>query len=455
MNILILGAGKVGYNVARQLVSPENQITIVDNDKTILSQIGDQLDIRPIYGHAAHPDVLEAAEAHDADVMIAVTSIDEVNIVACEIVHSLFDINTKIARIRDQNYLNDKHKQIIFQEHNIPIDFVISPEIEVAKNISKGIQIGSKSNIIDILDDAKMVSVKCMPNSQAVNTPLRLIFSLFPKLNISVIAIQRGSNTIIPDQNVVIQQNDIVYFIVPQEQVSEAMSVFGYFEQYKKNVTIAGCGNIGCKLALEIESSQPDVFLKIIESDPVRAENISRFLTNAEIICGDVCNYDILEESLINDCDSFISVTNSDNVNIISALLAKYYNAGQVMSLLSDAKLTKFATSLGIDSIIDPNAITVSIIMGYIKQNKVRTIYSIDEKIEIIEAEVSETSNIVGLSTTDDILIPGQVIVAAVKRGDDLFLFPEKFTVNAGDKLIIVTFKDTVYKIEKIILNQM
>lgn len=451
MKVLILGVGQVGYNIAKHMISPENHVTVVDHDENKLNMVSNNLDVQPILGHASFPDVLEKAGAREADLLIAATNLDEVNMIACEIVHSLFNIEMKIARVRQQKYLDPKYKSLLFQPKNLSIDFIISPEVEIAKSINRSIQLGSASTVIDVWGDvAKLLSVRCMEFSPIVNTPLRLLPSLFPSLEISVVALQRQNGTIIPSKNDIILANDQVYFIIPSEQVFEAMNAFGYTEQSHRQVTIVGCGNIGRTLAQEIELSQPDVQIKIIEKGLGNSEIGTRILKNSEVLIGDALNVEILEEAGIRDCDTFISVTNDDNTNIVSSLLAKNNGAKRVISLLNNMANSQFVQSLGVDSIINPNAITVSTILKAVRQHRMRSLYTIDGGIEVVEAEISETSNIVGLSI-DDVIIQGQVFVAALKREDQLFVYPESFTICTGDRLIIVVKKDTVHKIEKIL----
>ncbi|MDR3285568.1 MAG: Trk system potassium transporter TrkA [Holosporales bacterium] len=454
MNILILGAGQVGASIAQHLVSPENHVTIVDNNEQVLSKLEARLDIRPVLGYAAHPNILEKAGAQNSDILIAVTNIDEVNMVACEVVNSLFKDQIKIARIRDQNFLSEKQRNLLFQKDHISIDYIISPEVEIAKNISKGLQIGTISSVIDIFDNAKMISIKCLEHSPVLNTSVKLLFSLFPTLNMSIIAIQRDGNTFIPDLQDIIQLKDNIFAIVAANQITEAISAFGNVEQNRKSITLAGGGNIGKILAEEIEKKYSGVSLRIIEKNTNRLDYLSHFLKKAEFLAGDVCDLELLQESEIGKSDTFISITNNDKTNIFSALLAKHLGTKHVTALLSDQKLAPFASSLGIDSLIDPNAITVATILKYTKQNKIRSLYSIDSCIEVIEINVDESSNIIGLSTTEDIMIPGQIIIAAMKREGELVLFPENITVIANDKLIIVVTTETVYKIERILATR-
>lgn len=450
MKILVLGAGKVGYSIAKHLVSPDNYVTVVDKDEECLKEISNNLDVRPIYGLASYPDVLEKAGAANTDLIIATTKTDEINMIACEVANSIFEIELKIARIRQQSYLNQKYRTQMFQTQNLSIDFVVSPEVEVAKSISHSIKIGSASNVIDILDTTKMLSIRCSSSSPIINTPIRLLPNLFPTLDIAIVAIQRDKQTIIPGKDDIISFNDQIFFIVKSEQDKEAMAIFGYIEQVDRQITIVGCGNVGKTLAKEIESSAYDINLKVIEIDPHFCELGSRILKNAEILNGDALNVEILQEAGISECDTFISVTNDDNTNMISCLLAKNSGAKRAMALLSNTKNAQFAISLGVDSVINPNAITVSTILKAIRKHKIRSLYTIDGGIEVLEVDVGEVTNIVGVSV-EDISTPGKVCVAALKRDNKVFLYPKKFTINMNDKLIIVVVKDNVYKIEKML----
>lgn len=450
MKIIILGIGQVGYNIAKHLISPENQVTIVDHDETRLNAVSDLLDVQPILGHASYPDILEQAGATQADILIAATNIDEVNMVACEIVHSLFEVDTKIARIKQQNYLTEKYKLTLFQPKNLSIDFIISPEIEIAKSISRSIQINGASNVIDLLDTIKLLSVHCLDSAPLINTPLRFLSGLYPSLSITIAAIQRDDQTFIPNANDLILPNDQVHFIIPASQTSEAMAAFGYPEQIRQRVTIVGCGNIGRTLAQEIEQTQPMIQLQIIERNPRCSEVGSRLLKNTEILSGNALNTDILQEAEIQNCDTFISVTNDDNTNILASLLAKNHGAKRVISLLNNTRNSKFVTSLGVDSIVNQNTITVSTVLKAIRQHKIRSLYTIENGIEVIEAYINESSNIVGLSV-EDILISGQVFIAVLKRDHEIYIQPEKFIISSHDHLIFVATKSTIHKIEKLV----
>ncbi|MDR1907779.1 MAG: Trk system potassium transporter TrkA [Holosporales bacterium] len=450
MKIIVLGVGNIGYNIAKHLVSSENEITIVDHDRSRLSEVSNILDVRPVFGYASHPSTLEQAGAEQADILIAVTNVDEVNLIACEVVHSLFDIETKIARVRQQNYFEDKYRLTLFQPNNISIDYLISPEIEIARSISKSIKINGTSDVADLCDQIKLISVRCLDSSPVINTPLRVLSNLYPLLSMCIVAIQRQEQTIIPNINDVITPNDQVYIVIKEQQAREVMAAFGYTEQARRRVTIAGCGNIGRTLGKEIEQALPDVQLKVIEKDPVCSELGSKLLKHAEILSGDALDSDILREAEIQHCDTFIAVTDDDNTNVMAALLAKYYGASRGISLLDDMQNAQFVTSLGVDSIVNQNAITVSTVLKAIRQHKVRSLYAIEGGVEVLEVCVSESSNIVGMSI-EDIVMPNQVLIALLKRSDEVHVAPEKFIISVNDYLIFAVSKEMVNKVERLV----
>ncbi|MDR0631321.1 MAG: Trk system potassium transporter TrkA [Holosporales bacterium] len=450
MNIVILGAGNVGVGIANHLASSENDITIVDSDRRRLNMIGNILDVRPVIGFASHPSTLEKAGAADADVLIAVTNIDEINLVACEVAHSLFGIETKIARVRQQDYVAEKYRLALFQPQNLSVDYIISPEIEIAQSISKSTQVYGTSDVVDLDERVRLVKVRCPDASPIVNVPLRIFTNLYPHLPISIAAIQRAEQTIIPSMDDVILANDQLSILLNASQVRDVMTALGYTEQFRRRVAIAGGGGIGLALAKEIEQLSADIQLKIIDNNLSESELDPRVFAHAELIKGNPLNEDILFEAGIHDCDTFISVTPDDNINVVATLLAKYHGVKRGISLLNNARNSQFVLSLGIDSIVNQNAITVSSVLRSIRQHKIRSLYAIDGEVEILGIHVNASSNIIGLSI-DDISISHRVLVAVLKRGDEVYLSPRNFTISVDDYVILAVNKAVIHKIEKLV----
>jgi trk system potassium uptake protein TrkA len=450
MKVIILGAGQVGYNIARYLASEDCHVTIVDRSAELLRKIGDSLDVQPVVGYASHPDVLHQAGAEEADVLIAVTGSDEVNMVACEVASSLFKIETKIARIRNQNYL-DPYWSELFSPNHLSIDHIISPEVEVAKAISRSIRVSGAFDVIPLISgDVKVIGVHCGQACPILNTPLRLLPNLFPKLNMIISCISRGDHIFVPTSEDQILLSDDVYFVTSQSQVQQAMEVFGFLENSAHKVIIMGGGNIGLTLALEIENSQSDVVTKIIEKNEKRAEQIARLLKHTEVLCGDALDFEVLTEANVENAGTSVAVTEDDKVNILASLLAKRYKSKRSLALLNNMAYSTLVTSLGVDAVISPQSITVSKILQHIRQGRIRSIHSLrNGEVEIIEAEARETSHIIGLSI-EDLTIRGSVIVTALARGEDVFIAPQRHIIHVGDRLILTVAKESVKKVERL-----
>ncbi len=450
MKVIILGAGQVGFNIAKYLAVEENDVTIVDESAELLRKIGDSLDVQPVVGFASHPDVLQQAGAAGADLIVAVTGSDEVNIVACEVANSLFRVETKIARIRNQNYL-DPYWSSLFSNRNLAIDHIISPEVEVARAISRSIKVVGAFDVIPLCaNQIKVIGVRCLSNAPILNTPLRLLPGLFPRLDLVVVCIVRGVDVFIPTGDHHMLPGDEIYFIVSQTQTVAAMSAFGFADLATRRVIVMGGGNIGMTLVADIEENQPDVITRIIEKNQVRAEYVARHLKQTEVLCGDVLDAEVLSEANVQAAETIVAVTDDDKVNILASLLAKRNGARQALILLNNMAYSPLVTSLGIDAVISPQAISVSTILQHVRQGRIRSAHSLrDGSVEIIEAEARETSHIIGL-TVDDIDIKGAVMVAALMRDNEIIVAPAKSSIRVHDRLILVVSKQAVKKVEKL-----
>lgn len=450
MKVIILGAGQVGFNIAKYLAIEENDVTIVDESADLLRKIGDTLDVQPVMGFASHPDVLQQAGATDADLIIAVTGSDEVNIVACEVANSLFRVETKIARIRNQNYL-DPYWSNLFSSRNLAIDHIISPEVEVARAISRSIKVAGAFDVIPLCaNQVKVIGVRCMNNAPILNTPLRLLPGLFPKLDLIVVCIVRGSDVFIPAGDHQMLAGDEVYFIVSQGQIAAAMGAFGFSDSATHRVIVMGGGNIGLTLVADIEQNQPDIVTRIIEKNQARAEYVARHLKQTEVLCGDVLDAEVLSEANVHSAETIVAVTDDDKVNILASLLAKRNGAGRALILLNNMAYSSLVTSLGVDAVISPQAISVSTILQHVRQGRIRSAHSLrDGSVEIIEAEARETSHIIGL-TVDDINIKGAIMVAALVRDNEITVAPARISIRVNDRLILAVSKEAVKKVERL-----
>lgn len=448
MKIIILGAGQVGYNIAQYLSSNTNDIAIVDNDPKVIRNVADKLDIKPIIGFASHPNVLEEAGAKEANLLIAVTGSDEVNMIACEIAHALFHIETRIARVRHKSYLKEQYTNL-FHPSYLAIDSIISPEIEVARSLSHSTRIPGAFEVIDCADGhLKIVGTRCLEKCGLINTPLRFFPTLLP-YEIAILSINRQGKMIIPTSKESIESGDEVYFIAHSNHISEIMKRFGYPEEHKQQgIMIIGGGKIGIHLALEIEKYQPDRDIKIIEKDPGRAELAVKSLTRSEVFNGDALDYEVLKEGNIQECGTVVIVTNDDKVNILASLLVKRSGSNHLLTLLNNPSYGSFVTTLGIDAVINPRSITVSTILQHIRKGNLRAAHTLGNlPFEVIEVEAEETNNIIGLSV-EDIKAEGggSVTLPALIRGETIYIMPKNMIISAGDRLILSAKKDPLSK---------
>ncbi len=450
MQVIICGAGQVGFNIARYLSTENADITVVDQSSELVGKVTELLDVKGLVGFASHPDVLEQAGAADADMIIAVTYADEVNMVACQICHSIFDVPTKIARIRHHSYLDPMWADLFSRDH-MPIDVIISPEIEVAKAIERRLEIPGAFDVHPLADGkVSLIGVHCTPETPILDTPLRELTALFPDLHIVVVGIWRDGQGIVPRPEDVLLVGDAVYFVSETGHVARSMATFGHEETEARRIIIVGAGNIGLNLASAIEKSHPQVSLKLIEIDKARAETAAQALDRAVVIHGNALDAEILEEASANLAETVVAVSNDDEVNILTSLLAKRYGCQRAVTLINKTSYAALVGPLGIDAVVSPRAITVSTILQHVRRGRIRSVHSIPEGFgEVIEAEALETSSLVGVPIREANL-PDGVIVGAIVRGDEVIIPRGDTVVRANDLVVIFAATAAVKKIEKL-----
>jgi trk system potassium uptake protein TrkA len=449
MKVIICGAGQVGFNIARYLAQEDNEVTVVDQSAELTRKISDTLDVKAINGFASHPNVLAQAGAADADMLIAVTQADEVNMVACQIAHSLFDVTMKIARIRQQGYLEDQWANLYSRDH-MPIDVVISPELEVARAVARRLRVPGAFDMISLVDDkVKMTGVRCGEDCPVVNTPLRQLTQLFPDLNVVIVGIVRDNTPIIPKADDHMLPGDEVYFVVDSNHIERAMATFGHEETEARRMVIFGGGNIGEFLASEIETNHPSVNLKVIESDKKRAEHVARSLKRSVVLQGSVLDTEILEEANVASAEAVVAVTNDDETNILSSLLAKRMGSRRAITLINSETYLPLTPSLGIDVVVSPRNITVSTILQHVRKGRIHSVHTIRDGFgEIIEAEAMETSSLVGvpLKETD---LPDNVLVGAIVRDGEVITPRSDTVVQVNDRVVLFAAAESVREVEK------
>lgn len=454
MRVIICGAGQVGFSIAAYLSREDNDVTVIDLRPELVAQVNDTLDANGIIGHAANPDILELAGAKDADLLIAVTHSDEVNMVACQVGHSLFSIPKKIARIRDQTYLKPEWSNLFSRAH-LPIDVIISPEREIADAIYERLRVPGTTNVVPLADEkVHLVGVVCGENCPVVHTPLRQLANLFPSLSIKVAVIMRGGNKPhIPGPEDQMYVGDEVYFFTDTRHLKRALSAFGHEEKEAHRIAIMGGGNIGMYLTRMLQDDpRVTVQTKVIESNLARAMFLSERLKGVTILHGNGLDPKTLEDADIANMETVVAVTNDDETNILSSLLAKQHGAGRVISLVNKVTYTPLIRMMGIDAVVSPRTITVSSIMQHVRRGRIKALHSLREGFaEVIEAEVSETSSIANMEV-GSLKLPRDVIIGAIVRGDEILMPEPHQQIRPGDHVIVLAEQSQARKVEKMFL---
>jgi trk system potassium uptake protein TrkA len=449
MKVIICGAGQVGFNIARYLSREENDVTLIDSEARLIEQISDTLDVQGVVGYASHPDVLEQAGARDADLLIAVTHYDEVNMVACQVAHALFEVPRRIARVRAQNYLQRGYSEL-FNRQNMAIDEIISPEIEVARAIAHRLGIPGAFDAIPLSDGRiTLVGLRCDENCPVVDTPLRQLTELFPDLAMSVVAIRRGERQIAPTGEDRMLVGDEVYFVVDSRHVKRALSAFGHDEPEARRLIIVGGGNIGMFLAESLERDSPGIQVKLIEVNRQRAEQVAQSLSRTMVIHGDALDLEILTEANVKSTETIVAVSDDDEVNILASLLAERHGCKRSIALINKPVYGSLIGQLGIDAVVSPRAITVSTILQHVRRGRIRSVHSVGDGFgEIIEVDALPTSALVGRPLREAKLPPG-VLIGAVLRGDAVIVPRGDTVIKPEDRVVMFAIAESVPKVEK------
>jgi trk system potassium uptake protein TrkA len=450
MRIIVCGAGQVGYNIARYLAGAGNDVTVIDQRPELTQKIGESLDIQAITGFASHPEILEQAGARDAEILIAVTNADEVNMVTCQIAHSLFNIPTKIARVRHQSYLQSRWHDLFRREH-MPIDVIISPELEVARAIARRLEVPGATEVTPFAEDrVRLIAARCGPDCPILHTPLRQLTFLFPDLHLICVGIIRDDHLFVPTGDDHITAGDEVYSVVETSHTARAMRAFGHEEKMAERIVIAGGGNIGLFLAQSLVAHRPHATLTLIELDAARARLVADRLPHVMVLHGDIREPEILEEANLAAAGAIVSVTNNDEINIMAALLAKRYGCGRALTLVNNNAYAPLLGTLDIDVMISPREATVSSVLRHVRRGRIKSAYSLrGGEAEVIEAEALETSALVG-QTLRDARLPSGVLVGAILRGDEMITPRADTVIRPHDRVIIVARAAALRKVEKL-----
>jgi len=447
MKILILGAGQVGSSAAYHLSREEaNEVTVVDVRAEVLRDLQDRLDIRTVVGHAAYPEVLERAGANDADIIVALTDTDETNMVACQVAYTQFHTPTKIARIRAAEYMNARK---LFTQDAIPIDVRVSPEQLVCEYIAQLILFPGASQVLDFADGrVRLVGVIADRDGLLVGQKIATLKEHIPNTEGRIAAIYRRGKATLPDGDTVIQEGDEVFFIADRKDIRVFMSEIRRLEDPVRRVVIAGGGNIGVRLALALEQTNQ---VKIIERDPNRARAISEQVSKAIVLVGDAADEELLLEENVDNVDVFCALTNSEEANILSSMLAKRLGAHKVMALINRPSYVDLVESGSIDIAISPQQVTIGSLLAHVRRGDVVKVHSLRrgaaEAIEAVAHGSADESHVVGRTIEEIDLPPGSAIVAMVR--DDQVIIAHHDTVIEADDHVILFMTDR-RKIERI-----
>ncbi len=449
MKILLLGAGSVGVSLAENLAIEQNDIVIIDKDPKRLKDLQDRLDIATVCGHAAHPNVLHKAGAEDADMLIAITDSDEINMLTCQLAHTLFRISTKICRIRSNAYLS--HEKI-FAKDAIPIDHVISPEKLVTSYIKSLLDHPGSLQVVDFAKKRiRMVAVKAFYGGPVVGQALNQIPEHLPLLDTRVAAIYRRDRSIIPEGNTVVEVDDEVFFIAATDHVALMMSELRGKDKRYRRIMIVGASDIGSRLAQSIESKYQ---VKIIDRNRERCRQLSEVLHRTIILHGEPSDKELLLSENIDTCDVFCALTDDDEDNIMSALLAKQLGANKVISLIRNTAYVDLVQGGDIDIALSPQQITVGNLLKHARRGEMSNVYSLRrgaaEAVEIIAKGDAKTSKVVGRKI-EEINLPDGVTIGAIARGDQVIIAHRYITIESDDHVIcFLVDKSKIKEVEKL-----
>ncbi len=450
MKIIILGAGQVGGTLAENLVGEKNDITVVDNDFNRLRQLQDKFDLRVVHGHGSHPCVLREAGAEDADMLVVVTNSDETNMVACQIAYSLFHTPNRIARIRSPDYIRESER--LFQPEAVPIDYLISPEQLVIDYIYKLIEYPGALQVVNFAEGKiNIVAVKAYYGGPLVGNALSALHEHMPHIETRVAAIFRHDTPIRPRGSTIIEAGDEIFFVAASHHIRAVMSELQRLEKPYKRIMIVGGGNIGAGLAQRLERYYN---VKLIERNQKRANALAEQLHATTVFYGDASDQELLAEEHVEQVDVFIAITNDDEANIMSAMLAKRMGAKKVMVLIQRRAYVDLVQGGVIDIAISPQQATISALLSHVRKADIVSVSSLRRGVaEAIEAIVhgdASTSKVVG-RTVEEIKLPSGTTIGAIARGDEVIIANRSSKIEQGDHVILfITDKKSVPDVERL-----
>jgi len=451
MNIIICGAGRVGYTIAKLLSEQDHSITVIDQSSEDIQKINEDLDVKSIVGKATFPIVLEKANAEEADMIIAVTKSDEINMLICQIAFSVFKVSKKIARIRSQEYLESKFSGV-YSTENLPIDVIISPEVEIAKSIQRKLEApGALDNVPFANNKIRLLEIDVDDNCPLVDIKLEDITKKFSKLEANILGVIRNEKFVFLKKKDVMKKNDKAYVIINSSQMQLTLDAFGHSEKISNKFLIIGGGNIGFNLAQNLENSMDSARIKIVEKNKQRAEYIANNLNNTLVINGNGLDEDVLKEANIEDAETVLALTNDDEDNLmVSVLVEKFSKDKRTMALINKPNYSLLQNSLKIDDLIDPRMNTVSSILKHVHKGTIETAYTIlNGEFELIEAEIIDSSELINKELKNSNL-PDEIRIGAILRKNDIIIPTSKFVFEKKDIVVFLAKRDQLQLVERL-----
>ena len=455
MNIIICGAGRVGFTIAKLLSEQGHSITVIDQSSDDIQKINDSLDVKAIVGKATYPSILEKANASETDMIIAVTRNDEINMLICQIAFSVFNIQKKIARIRSQDYLNPKFTRV-YSKENLPIDVIISPEIEIAKSIQRKLEAPGALDSVPFADNKiRLLEILIKDNCKSINIKFNELTRKYPNLEANVIGINREEKFFIPKKTDFVKKDDKIYVVINSSQMAETLEAFGHEERISKKILIIGGGNIGFNLAKNIEETLETVRVKIVEKDKKRAEYLASELNDTIIINGNGLDEEVLTEANLDEAETVLALTNDDEDNLMVSVLVEKFAKDQkeiddkrTMALINKPNYSLLQSSLKIDDLIDPRMNTVSSILKHIHKGTIENAYTISNgEYEVIEAEIIETSELIN-KELKNCNLPDEIRIGAVLRKDEIIIPRSSFVFQKKDIVVFLTKREQLTLVE-------
>jgi len=455
MNIIICGAGRVGFTIAKILSEQSHSITVIDQSSEDIQKIDEILDVKAIVGKATYPSILEKANAAEADMIIAVTRNDEVNMLICQIAFSIFKVQKKIARIRSQDYLNPKFAKV-YNKENLPIDVIISPEIEIAKSLQRKLEApGALDNVPFAKNKIRLLEILINKNCPLISIKLNELTKKFPKLEANIMGVIRNDKFVILKKTDVMLKDDKAYVAINASQMQDTLKAFGHNEKISNKILIIGGVNIGFNLAKNLEDTFESARVKIIEKDKERAEFIANELNNTIIINGNGLDEEVLSEANLDEVETVLALTNDDEDNLMVSVLVEKFTKDKddstdkrTMALINKPNYSLLQSSLKIDDLIDPRMNTVSSILKHVHKGTIETAYSIlNGEYEIIEAEIIETSELINKELKNSNL-PDEIRIGAILRGKDVIIPSSDFIFKKEDIVVFLAKKDLLKLVE-------